>query len=114
MAGCILLRLLLNSDGSITLDLHPVFRNAIEALKKGWLYVALLVDLGHQGASTRRVESIPSTNCNLLLILDLYENCNFITNVSIICSSDTSILEWWPYLFIILVINQLNAQILVL
>lgn len=52
------------------------------------MYVALLIDLGHQGASTRRVVSIPSINCNLLLILDLYENCDFITNVSIICSSD--------------------------
>lgn len=59
----------------------------IEALKKGWLYVALLVDLGHQGTSTRRVVSIRSSNCNLLLILELYENCNFIRNVSIICSS---------------------------
>jgi len=67
----------------------PAFQERNLGVKEeGWLYVALLVDLGHQGASTRRVVSIPSTNCYLLLILDLCENCNFITNVSIICSSD--------------------------
>ena len=81
--------------GVLLLILRPLFSNVFGALKKGWLYIALLVDLGHQGASARRFVSNPSSNWNLLLILDLYENCNFITNVSLICSSVYNVKVFW-------------------